>query len=58
MMDPKEKNILEDDNEESVFDWNKYEDDFDKNIASNGSGNAFDETERVNEDNFDDLREK
>ena len=27
-------------------------------IDSDGSGNAFEETETVNEDNFDDLSEK
>ena len=27
-------------------------------LDSDGSGNAFEETESVNEDNFDDLKEK
>lgn len=37
-----------------------FEDDriLDDEIESDGSANAFDETERVNEDNFDNLSEK
>ena len=29
-----------------------------KKIYSDGSGEAFEQTEEVNEDNFDDLKEK
>lgn len=32
--------------------------DTDKEIYSDGSGEAFEQTEQVNEDNFDDLKEK
>jgi hypothetical protein len=37
---------------------NKDENDSDEEIYSDGSGEAFEQTEEVNEDNFDDLKEK
>jgi hypothetical protein len=42
-------------NNDELFEKKKIERD---EIESDGSANAFDETETVNEDNFDDLSEK
>ena len=40
------------------FSINTNENDTDEEIYSDGSGEAFEQTEEVNEDNFDDLKEK
>lgn len=37
---------------------NKNENDTNEEIYSDGSGEAFEQTEEVKEDNFDDLKEK
>lgn len=61
MSDPKEKRIIIDnENEEATEFLGEGEriDHEDEEIKSDGSGSAFDETEQVNEDNFDDLKEK
>ncbi len=60
MYEPKKKIIVRNESDEATEFLGEgeridYEDD---EINSNGSASAFDETEEVNEDNFDDLREK
>ena len=60
MITPKEKSKAdkkERDETENSF-VNKNEDDTNEEIYSDGSGEAFEQTEEVNEDNFDDLKEK
>lgn len=60
MATSKEKNKAgkkEKDETESLS-LNKNENDTDEEIYSDGSGEAFEQTEEVNEDNFDDLKEK
>ena len=61
MTDPKEKD--NNSNEQQSYtdkpSWVSEEEiDLDEDEDSDGSGDAFSETERVTEDNFDDLREK
>jgi hypothetical protein len=61
MTDPnKKKIIIDNEGEESKesLPVNDYIDDENEEIDSDGSASAFDETESVNEDNFDDLKEK
>jgi hypothetical protein len=52
--DPGEKKDTLISNDE-LFEKRSYDDD---EIESDGSASAFDETEQVNEDNFDNLSEK
>jgi hypothetical protein len=62
MTTSKEKNKTggENEDEKSISSVNKSENKNDTNeeIYSDGSGEAFEQTEEVNEDNFDDLKEK
>ncbi len=60
MIIPKEKNKTnkQEEDENKVSSVNKNETDTDEEIYSDGSGEAFEQTEEVNEDNFDDLKEK
>ena len=60
MMNSKGKNKTDkqDEDEMENSSINKNENDTDKEIYSDGSGEAFEQTEEVNEDNFDDLKEK
>jgi len=60
MITPKEKNKTDkqDEDEMENFSINTNENDTDEEIYSDGSGEAFEQTEEVNEDNFDDLKEK
>jgi hypothetical protein len=57
MATSKEKNRASKENED-VSSINKNKNDTDEEIYSDGSGEAFEQTEEVNEDNFDDLKEK
>jgi hypothetical protein len=58
MATPKEKNKTgkENEDEKNISSINK--NDTDEEIYSDGSGEAFEQTEEENEDNFDDLKEK
>ncbi len=62
MATSKEKNKTgkENDVEKAFSSLNKKEDENDNSNEqdSDGSGEAFEQTEEVNEDNFDDLKEK
>ena len=60
MATSKEKNKTgkEDNDERNISSINKNKNDIDEEIYSDGSGEAFEQTEEVNEDNFDDLKEK
>jgi len=60
MIAPKEKNKTDkqDKDEMKNSSINTNENDTDEEIYSDGSGEAFEQTEEVNEDNFDDLKEK
>jgi hypothetical protein len=53
--DPEEKKSSPGDYTDDLF---KKQPDKQDEIESDGSASAFDETERVSEDNFDDLSEK
>ena len=56
----KNKTRKKNDDERDVSSINKNESKNDNNeeLDSDGSGEAFQQTEEVNEDNFDDLKEK
>lgn len=60
MIDPKEKKTIIDEEGEETEDFLPVNniDNENEEIYSDGSGDAFEQTERVEEDNFDDLREK
>lgn len=59
MTDPKKKIIIDNESDEATeyLPFKKIDNESDE-AESDGSGNAFDETENVTEDNFDDLKEK
>lgn len=54
----KEKASTQQADKKKVSSINKNKNDTDEEIYSDGSGEAFEQTEEVNEDNFDDLKEK
>ena len=58
MIVPKEKNKTDNQAEDEMENLSINENDTDEEIYSDGSGEAFEQTEEVNEDNFDDLKEK
>jgi hypothetical protein len=58
MIIPKEKNNADKQAEDEMENLSINENDTDEEIYSDGSGEAFEQTEEVNEDNFDDLKEK
>lgn len=61
MNDPKKKIIIDNENEEAkevLPAKEKIDNESDEEIFSDGSGEAFEQTEEVREDNFDDLKEK
>ncbi len=61
MNDPKKKIIIDNENEEAkevLPAKEKIDNEGDEEIFSDGSGEAFEQTEEVREDNFDDLKEK
>lgn len=60
MNDPKKKIIIDNESNEAREFLGEGEriDHEDEAIESDGSASAFDETEEVTEDNFDDLKEK
>ena len=60
MNDPKKKIIVRNESDEATEFLGEGEriDYENEEINSDGSASAFDETEQVNEDNFDDLKEK
>lgn len=55
MIDPRDKNDFFPNNNDELFDKEREETD---EMESDGSASAFDETESVNEDNFDRLSDK
>ena len=59
MYDPKKKIIIDNESDEATesLPFKEFDNESDE-ADSDGSASAFDETEEVNEDNFDDLREK
>jgi hypothetical protein len=54
----KEKINRQQADENKISPVKKNKNDADEEIYSDGSGEAFEQTEEVNEDNFDDLKEK
>jgi hypothetical protein len=54
----KEKTNRQQADEKEISPVKKNKNDADEEIYSDGSGEAFEQTEEVNEDNFDDLKEK
>jgi len=58
MITPKEKNKTDKQDEDEMENSSINTNDTDEKIYSDGSGEAFEQTEEVNEDNFDDLKEK
>lgn len=58
MATSKEKTDNQQADENKISPANKNKNDTDEEIYSDGSGEAFEQTEEVNEDNFDDLKEK
>ena len=60
MATPKEKNETgkENEDQQKISPVSKNINDTDEEIYSDGSGEAFEQTEEVKEDNFDDLKEK
>ncbi len=61
MNDPKQKIIIDNESKEAkeiLPKGERTDNESDEEITSDGSGEAFEQTEEVNEDNFDNLSEK